>query len=164
MSREYLFRACFIKRASHHQFHLEVSKAGRRVKSFTMNKRESFSCTLSGSCWHEEARIMQTRNMRHSMWWIWKVYLFFLVVSPELDGAEGGGEEVRKERTKMSKAGTEWTFPGHSGPIAEEMFWSSPLVVESEFYFHIRSDHCPFLYLVSHREIWHKYITVLLLF
>lgn len=77
MSREYLFRACCIKRASHHQLHLEVLKAGRGVKSFTMNKRESFSCALSGSCRHGEARIMQTRSMRHPMWWIWIVYLVF---------------------------------------------------------------------------------------
>lgn len=73
-----------------------------------------------------------------------------MVVSPELDGAEGGGEEVGKERTKMRKADS---FSDHSGPIAEEMVWSSPLIVESEFYFHIRYNHCSFLYLVSLREI-----------
>lgn len=70
--------------------------------------------------------------------------------SPDLDREEGGSEEVGKNRTKMRKADS---FPDHSGPIAKEMVWSSPLVVESEFYFHRRSDHCPYLYLVSLREI-----------
>ena len=137
------FWAC---KNSHCHLHLagRVSKAGRDWENTVVNKRKGrlqMCCDWRLFAW-DTGGWLTRRGAPYVIGW--GTYLTFSGWS--WDGREGrGGWGLGRSWHTLTKTWSFWTT------VAEVVVWFSRLVI-AEFYHHIWSGHCPFVYSVSQRE------------